>query len=208
MPSRHAHRFNHDEDADGYDEDVRTSGSPIRRGYAEVLGWVVEGVAGDVVDLGAGTGNLALLCPPEARLTCVDVSAKMLDLARPKLEGREVTYVEQDLLDFAREAAGPWDAVISTYAIHHLEDDEKRLLLDALAAKIRPGGRLAFGDLMFEHDAGRAELLERLPRLQAVVDDEYFWPVDQACGWLEAHGLTVEARRFSDLSWGIRAVRG
>ena len=89
MRSRHADYFNHDEDAPGYDADVADESSPIRAGYAAVLGWVIEragiGAGSRVLDLGAGTGNLSGRIAACGELVCVDVSGKMSALAAPKL---------------------------------------------------------------------------------------------------------------------------
>jgi hypothetical protein len=40
--SRHVDEFNHDELAEGYDEDVLDETHPIRTGYADCLRWTVE----------------------------------------------------------------------------------------------------------------------------------------------------------------------
>jgi hypothetical protein len=38
-------------------------------------------------------------------------------------------------------------------------------------------------------------------------DEEFFWYVDQANGWLRELGFEIEIKRFSDLSWGIAAKK-
>ena len=130
MRSQHAHAFNHDEWAAGYDADVADETNPIRAGYQATLEWVVERAAvgpdDAVVDLGIGTGNLARLLPPCRRLVGVDVSPKMLELAAPKL-GPAVELVTADVLEVF-ERPDRYDAVVSTYAIHHLTADEKAAL--------------------------------------------------------------------------------
>jgi hypothetical protein len=44
MRSRHADRFNHDTEVDGYDDDVADESNPIRNGYGATLDWVIERV--------------------------------------------------------------------------------------------------------------------------------------------------------------------
>lgn len=200
--SRHADRFNHDDDADGYDDEVKDERHPIRAGYGAVLDWVAEGARGNVLDLGVGTGNLAARLPGGCQVTGVDISARMLSLARAKLPDADL--VRDDLLAYAHDAPGPWDTVVSTYALHHLEDDEKEALLRVLAAKLTPGGRIAVGDLMFADAAERDALCEERPPLRDAVAEEYFWLVDRARGWFDG---PVEVERFSALSWGIRTPR-
>jgi tRNA (cmo5U34)-methyltransferase len=90
-----------------------------------------------VLDLGAGTGMLAarvLDAHPGAELVLLDGSEAMLEQARAAL-GDRVGYAVADL--DAALPEGPWDAVVSALAIHHLEDESKRRLFgrihDALA---------------------------------------------------------------------------
>jgi len=208
-------RFNHDEDAPGYDADVQDESHPIRAGYSAALGWVAGAAAaapaGPALELGCGTGNLSLLLP-QAALCCVDLSAAMIDLARPKLAGRSAEFVQADLLAALGLRPGPWQAIVSTYAIHHLTDDEKDLLFTDVAAALAPGGVFACGDLMFEDPAARAAMEAGWVAagkgwLVEALRDEFFWDLSRARSTLVGLGLAVETRRFSRLSWGIRARR-
>jgi putative AdoMet-dependent methyltransferase len=212
MRSRRADDFNHDEWAEEYDESVRDEDDPIRAGYQETLGWTVQraeiGPASVVVDLGAGTGNTAALIATARQLTCVDVSARMMDLAPPKLAHLEsVEYVQADLLEFF-DVPRRFDRLVSTYAVHHLTEDEKAELLRRIASSLEPGGLAVFGDLMFEDHAARDALARKYrkwPDVIEAIEDEYFWSLDNAAEHAQAAGCAItERRRFSDLSWGIR----
>jgi tRNA (cmo5U34)-methyltransferase len=79
-----------------------------------------------VLDLGAGTGLLSRFvidAHPEARIVLVDGAREMLALAGGALgESVESIHV-QDLTDPLPE--GPFDAVVSAFAIHHLHDPAK-----------------------------------------------------------------------------------
>jgi tRNA (cmo5U34)-methyltransferase len=61
----------------------------------------------------------------------------MLDRARERL-GDRASYVAADLGDALPE--GPWDAVVSALAIHHLGDDGKRALFARVHDALAPGG--------------------------------------------------------------------
>jgi putative AdoMet-dependent methyltransferase len=215
MRSRRADDFNHDDWAEGYDDSVLDETDPIRAGYGETLEWVVDraGITPDsvVVDLGAGTGNTAALIPAAKHVVCVDVSTKMMDLARPKLGPLEsVEYVVADLLEFF-DVPRRFDRLVSTYAVHHLTEDEKALLLQRIASSLEPGGLAVFGDLMFENRAARDALARKYadwPDVIESIEDEYFWYVDDAAGHAQAAGCAItDTRRFSDLTWGIRIER-
>jgi putative AdoMet-dependent methyltransferase len=210
--SANVDRFNHDDDADGYDADVLDETDPIRAGYDEVLAWVAAQVpagCATVVDLGSGTGNLAARIVEPRRLICVDVSPKMSAIASAKLAGCSFELVQADLLE-CFDSLPNADAIVSTYAIHHLTADEKRALFERYHERLADGGVAAFGDLMFESRATEAALLagyEQSGRqaLSESIRDEFFWFVDECVEQLVDLGFTVTQRRFSELSWGIVA---
>jgi tRNA (cmo5U34)-methyltransferase len=93
-----------------------------------------------VLDLGAGTGLLAAMVArahPGAELVLHDGAAGMLEQARERL-GDRASYVVADLTDPLPD--GPWDAVVSALAIHHLDDDAKRALSARVHDALAPGG--------------------------------------------------------------------
>ena len=215
MRSRHADRFNHDEDADRYDAVVQDERSLIRRGYAACLRALAEdlqrdALSGAVVDLGAGTGNLAALLPPERALVLVDVSEAMLAEAARKLADRATTIVREDLLAWVTEGEGPLGSVGSTFALHHLEQDEKAALLDTLGDRMREG-RLCIGDLGFQDAQERSAFLSR-PDCPAdvaeAVADEFFWDFSWAEARLRKAGWRVRRRAHGPLIGSLVAWTG
>jgi tRNA (cmo5U34)-methyltransferase len=106
-------------------EVVGLRGGPVRR----------------VLDLGAGTGLMSaavLARHPEAEVVLIDGSGEMLEQARERLPQRSSTTVVADLRDALPD--GPFDAVVSALAIHHLEDADKRELFARVHQALRPGG--------------------------------------------------------------------
>ena len=100
-----------------------------------------DGAVTRVLDLGAGTGLLSAWVGeayPAARFDLLDGSAEMLAEARRRLAGVVADVHIQDMADAL--PAGPYDAVISALAIHHLEDADKRSLFARVQAALRPGG--------------------------------------------------------------------
>jgi len=67
MRSRYGEVYNHDDEADGYDLEVRNEKDPIRAAYDDVLRWVAQEArvisTSRVLELGSGTGNLSSLIP-------------------------------------------------------------------------------------------------------------------------------------------------
>ena len=217
MRSRFADKFNHDDEARGYDLDVADEGNPIREGYSALLAWVAKraspGKESSVLELGTGTGNLAVLLGA-GRLVCVDVSEEMLQIARTKLCAFDsVEYIVSDILEIFDTPRDPFDLLVSTYTIHHLTAEEKSLLFRRIAGGLAPGGRAVFGDLMFADSEHRREYLAGLRRSQAnelaaEIEDEFFWDLERSVAELIRLGFEVETERISELSWGVSAVLG
>ena len=115
-----------------------------------------EGPVRRVLDLGAGTGLLSaavLARYPDVELVLVDGAAEMLDQARARLPVRSTTTVVADLRDTLPD--GPFDAIVSALAIHHLEDPDKRYLFARVHDALRAGGVFVNA----EHVAGRSPWL-------------------------------------------------
>jgi len=95
------------------------------------------------LDLGTGDGRLLALgkaAHPEAAGVAVDFSPTMLRAAQERFAGDgSVTLVEHDLARPLPDL-GTFDAVISSFAIHHLDDARKRELYREVFAVLEPGG--------------------------------------------------------------------
>lgn len=94
----------------------------------------------DVLDLGCGTGSLALLAASRGhRVTGVDLSPAMIALARAKLAGRPAVFLTGD-------AAAPpvgeerFDTVLARHVLWTLPTPER--VLRRWCSLLRPGGRL------------------------------------------------------------------
>ncbi len=220
MKSQYGELYNHDAAAHLYDQDVRDESNPIRTGYAAALRWVGEQVyrsGGDstrVLDLGCGTGNTILALPRDCTVTGVDLSQRMIDRATAKLSGgdRAVSFVRGDILAYVTQGeAGRFDAVVSTYTIHHLTENEKQALFASIAELLGSRGLFVAADLMFENAEAerslRSELAADYPAVVRDFDEEFFWYLDTATDRLTASGFHVDVRRFSKLSWGLAARR-
>lgn len=144
-----------------------------------------------ILDVGSGTGFWALrlaALAPRGRVTCLDRSQELLDLARKRLEplGDRIDYRLQDLraLDLPR---GTYHLVFTSLTLAHAPDLEAALA--SLTAALRPGGWIA----CFEPVAqGRA-----------------FCSVQPSCPNLEMLGdliLDVARERGSNLGAGLAVV--
>jgi len=98
---------------------------------------------GRFLDIGAGGGRLLNLVKsvyPFAQCVALDFSPAMLEVLR-KDWGDEpgVTIMEHDLAHALPEL-GSFDAVVSSFAIHHVPHDRKRSLYGEVFSLLKPGG--------------------------------------------------------------------
>jgi SAM-dependent methyltransferase len=124
-----------------------------------------------VVDLGAGTGLLALALAPYVReLVAVDISERMLERLDDTAVADGVHNVEPLVADLRRLPLEDESAtlVVSNYAFHHLDDAGKELALSEARRILRPGGRLVLCDMMFSLSLERRDrrlIWEKVTRL-------------------------------------------
>jgi SAM-dependent methyltransferase len=110
--------------------------------------------ASDVVlDLGTGTGAIALaLAPRAARVVGRDISEGMLEQARQKAREQGVENVDFGYGAFRDpQFEGDVDIVTTNFALHHLSDEEKREAVEVIA-ELGPR-KLVLGDVMFFGEA-------------------------------------------------------
>ncbi|ELZ07214.1 type 11 methyltransferase [Halovivax asiaticus JCM 14624] len=140
----HAARF--DEVAGEYDD----SKTPEYRACADLVVEHAAPSSDDVVlDLGTGTGAIALALAGEAkRVVGRDVSEGMMDEARSKAADAGIENVSFDHGTFRDPAyEGPASIVVSNFAMHHLNDAEKREAIERITAY--DPDRFVLGDVMF-----------------------------------------------------------
>lgn len=100
-----------------------------------------------VLDLGCGTGETGRRVVdrhPGASLVGVDSSADMLSVARAVLPA--ATFIQSRLEDPL--PAGPFDVVVSAFAVHHLPSAAKADLFRRVVNVLSPRGRFVLCDVV------------------------------------------------------------
>ena len=101
-----------------------------------------------ILDLGAGTGLLSafiLAKFPNARLTLIDLSEKMLEKARTRFASLEnVHYLIGDYTQYPYSET--YDFAVSSLSIHHLPDTDKARLFKTVFALLKEGGQFINAD--------------------------------------------------------------
>jgi len=105
--------------------------------------------AGDVLDVGAGTGRVAIpLAAQDVRVTCIEPSPAMCHQFREKLQqlpqlGERIELVPGDAASFDLERVFPM-AFLSGAFDHFLDREERLASLRNIVRHLEPGGTLLF----------------------------------------------------------------
>ncbi|GGI06210.1 class I SAM-dependent methyltransferase [Egicoccus halophilus] len=136
-----------DHRADAYDaHQERVQTPPVRDAWRRIWGEVLPDAPADVLDLGTGTGEVAvLLAGLGHRVTATDLAADMLDIARRRSAG--LAHPPQLQVGDAVAPDLPpasFDVVTCRYVLWTLR--EPVAALTRWRALLRPGGRLVVVD--------------------------------------------------------------
>jgi len=143
--------------ADGYDRSVDISDEDNTypfAGYKKVLATIYEAVrkgqGRKILDIGFGTGILTCkLFESGYDIVGIDFSERMIQIAQEKMPSAKLIQHDFSFGLPAELADSKFDAIICTYAIHHLDDAGKIEFLKELQTHLLPRGRIYIGDLAF-----------------------------------------------------------
>lgn len=137
-----------------------TSGSGFDQVRDRLIAIADPGVGDACVDLGAGTGFVALaLAPLVDSVLTVDISPVMAESLTERAAQAGLDNVRTEVADLRgfRLPTASTDLVVSSYALHHLRDEDKRALSAEAARWLRPGGRIVIADMMFGRGVTRRD---------------------------------------------------
>jgi putative AdoMet-dependent methyltransferase len=193
--------------ADSYDVSTREDTIFPFDGYERVLATVIRQCAVrpglSVLDLGSGTGNLAILFDQlGCDLWCTDFSTAMLEKARAKLPNAH--FALHDLrADWPAEFDRRFDRIVSAYVFHHFELEKKVSLCKALATqRLVPNGKLVIADLSFSTQIALEDFKQKIDDWE----DEFYWLADQSLAALRKIGLAVTYSQISSCA-GVYTVQ-
>lgn len=153
--------------------------------------------ARNILDLGAGTG-LELIelfrMYPDAKVTALDISQKMLDKIKERDFADRVNIVCGDF--FKTDFGSGYDAVISTSALHHFPKSDKVTLYKKVFDCLKDGGVFINSDKIV-HTSD--EEIEQLRLYEEFIDSEKYPHIDTPLT-VEHEKESLEASGFTDIS--------
>lgn len=201
--------WNFDNWADRYDKAVAAD-SQLYAQYDRVLDMVVEianvSPGKRVLDIGTGTGNLALRCLTRgATVVGLDPSKRMLAKAREKVSDdlrAEFHQVNEPFLHIPYSDAS-FDTVVSTYAFHHIPHRLKPDSVREMVRVLKPGGLWILGDLIFENE----QVERRALRKYRWLEEEYFARIEDLRSVFTELGMELNSRQFTPVTWVVWAIK-
>lgn len=131
-----------------------------RRLFGDAREWACAQAGGEVLEVAVGTGRNLPFYPEGIRLSGIDLSPAMLDLARSRAAelGREIDLREGDAHALPYADAS-FDTVVCTFSLCNIPDE--RRAISEMHRVLRPGGLLILAD----HVASTSRVVLAIQRL-------------------------------------------
>ena len=188
-------RRHYDRNAESYDQLIAPFERVLFGGGRE---WVCSRAQGEVLEIAAGTGRNLPFYPEGVRLTAVELSPGMLEIARRRAQelGVQAELRVGDAHDLPFPDAS-FDTVVATLALCTIPDDSRAV---AEAARVlRPGGLL----LLLEHVRSPILPVRILQRafnpLTVLIENDHL--IREPLRHIQDAGLVVEHLERS--KWGV-----
>ncbi len=196
---------NYDETVSGSDEQY----TDVFSHYEQILETVASHAEGSVIEFGVGTGNLtARLLEKGNQVLGIEPSTEMRKKAMKKLGS--LSIVDGDFFHFPVENGV--DTFVSTYAFHHLTDQEKEKAFALYSKLLKPGGKIVFADTMFLTKEDKQAAIDKADnnkfnRLAEDLRTEYYTTIPYMKSILEKHQFHVTFEQLNAFVWLMHATK-
>ncbi|UOY94099.1 class I SAM-dependent methyltransferase [Ectobacillus sp. JY-23] len=178
--------------------------------YEAILNDVVAKSTGTVLEFGVGTGNLTNKLLEAGHLVYgIEPSKEMRAIAKQKLP-KHVSVSEGDFLNF--HVPEQVDTIVSTYAFHHLLDEEKNTAVEKYGQMLKKGGKIVFADTIFINQEAFDKTVEEAitkgyHNLAKDLQSEYYTRIPVMETIFTNNGFTVTFTRYNHFVWIMEAVK-
>lgn len=198
-------RWNFNHWAEGYDESVRRDmgvtgiyknyGTVLEKTYETAVENVEEAEACRVLDIGVGTGNLSeFFIKNGYDIIGIDQSRDMMNQAKNKFPGLRLRIGEFLKIPYENKR---FDRIVSTYAFHHLDSQEKVVALKEMLRVLKEDGRIIIGDMMFENEAKKQEIYKTLSKDGIEeVEDEFYGDIEVLSEMVKDMGRELTSQKI------------
>ena len=164
---------------DGYDEHMMTNIASAEEFYPFTAACLPPIRDCRILDLGCGTGlelEHYFALNPTARVTGIDLSAKMLESLRKKFSCQQITLMIGSYFDLPF-GISVYDGAVSVESLHHFTKEEKIPLYAKLCESLKENGYFILTDyfsLSDEEEQNHRQNLLSLKAQQGITDDDFY----------------------------------
>ncbi|MED4560261.1 class I SAM-dependent DNA methyltransferase [Bacillus altitudinis] len=196
----------YDDTVSGHDEQYKE----VFRRYPAILKEITRRAGQHVIEFGSGTGNLtAALLQADKKVFGVEPSEAMKKAALQK--GIPNVFHDGDFLSFP---APPFelDTIVSSYAFHHLTDEEKKQAIHTYGNILPSGGKIVFADTMFQNQAAHQAATNKakaagFDQLAEDLETEYYPSIGVLKQIFEEEGFSTSFHQMNDFVWIVEAKK-
>lgn len=203
-------RWNFDSWARNYDKDVREDKGDLKiyANYDSILDKVYN-LAVDsninkpcILEIGVETGNLSgKFLDKGYNIIAIDQSIEMLNVAKEKYPKLKVRLGDFLKIPYSNKT---FDIIVSTYAFHHLNNNEKSIAIKEMARVLKDNGKIVIGDLMFKSNKDKENIFQKLTSEQIEeINDEYYSYIDFLKGEFKEINKELKYTRIDNLIYVV-----
>ncbi|MYL35525.1 methyltransferase domain-containing protein [Pontibacillus yanchengensis] len=177
----------------------------VFQGYDAILKAVVAKTNGpNVLEFGVGTGNLTRQLINEGHhVYGIEPSMEMLKIGQLKVP--EAKIQEGDFIDFTVPSE-PIHSIVSSYAFHHLTDEEKEEAIEKYSELLASEGVIVFADTVFESQQAKRHMIEKaiasyFHNLAEDLSTEHYSDIPTLTTICRNHGFDVMFEQLNPYVW-------
>ncbi|WP_129600514.1 class I SAM-dependent methyltransferase [Anaerophilus nitritogenes] len=165
---------------------------------------------GVVLEIGVGTGNLtSILYKRGFHVIPIEPSQEMRKIAKNKLSHIEI--YDGHFLNI--HISTKVDAIVTSYAFHHLDQKEKREAIYYLDSFLKEGGKVVIADTMFESKKYKKALykeVENEKKLHLLNDlnTEYYEYIEDISKIFEDLDYRMDRKKMNKYVWIMTCYKG
>lgn len=210
-------RFNalFDDWADNYDETLEKADGEyveVFNNYNEILNETVKHISkyegAKVLDIGSGTGNLTNIASKAGyNVVGIEPNSKMRDIAMAKYPSEK--FISGTFLSLPIDDNSV-DAIINSYAFHHLTDEEKGTAIKLFKTKLKNDGVVIITDTMYASKNSKRAILEdaydnNYENLAHDLETEFYTTHEVLTKLFEDEGFKVSYQQMNKFVWILTA---
>ncbi|TGB03994.1 class I SAM-dependent DNA methyltransferase [Halobacillus salinus] len=203
-----------DQWASSYDDTVAGKDPEYKEvfeGYEEMLQQLADLSISPVMEFGVGTANLTRKMVDQNKVVIgIEPSNGMRRIAIVKCP--EAAIYEGDFLKYP-PLQTPIRSIVSSFAFHHLNKQEKAQAIEKFHLQLEPGGEVTFVDTLFRDAEHKQQLIEKAEKegfhnLAKDLQEEYYPYLEEIQEAFLHQGFEVSVKQLNQYAWLIQAKKG